>query len=301
MIDCYRILRTIGKGGFSVVYLAEDEESGDEVVVKEFMPKRLARRDARDQVVAVDQKRMEGLERSRRLFFQEVKAMAMLRHPNIVGVLGLYLRNQTAYLIMQHERGRNLAQFVSQRGGGISTTLLLRIFVPLLDALALIHRHSMLHLDVKPGNIHLRNGHVPLLLDLGAVVMMSQVGNSSQVVTAGYSPPEQYVRRGRIGPWTDVYAIGASMRCCIEGKTPVPAPKRIQEETLEPIAETYRDRYPSYLLEAIDWCMQLDEAKRPQNAGELLDRFEREQDVLTPSELRGLRSPQYRPRGDGVI
>lgn len=269
-IDCYRIVQSIGKGGFSLVYLAEDEDTGDEVVIKEFMPKHLARRDQNGRLTAIDSGRRKSLYRSRRMFFQEAKSMASLRHPHIVAVLNVFLANNTAYIVMQHERGRNLAELIRQRGS-LSMTLTLRIFLPLLDALALMHSRAMLHLDLKPGNIHLRTGHDPLLLDLGAVHLTdnnSRVG--SQVVTAGYSPLEQYRRDGNIGPWTDVYAIGASLRCCLEGKPPQPSPERASNDTQAPAIEALRGRYPTWLLELIDSCMSMEPRRRPQDAGRVL-------------------------------
>jgi len=269
-IDCYRIVQSIGKGGFSLVYVAEDEETGDEVVIKEFMPKRLARRDHSGRLTAIDNSRRESLYRSRRMFFQEAKSMASLRHPHIVAVLNFFLANNTAYIVMQHERGRNLAELIQQRGS-LSMTLTLRIFLPLLDALALMHSRAMLHLDLKPGNIHLRTGHDPLLLDLGAVHLTnndSTAGN--QVVTAGYSPLEQYKRDGNIGPWTDVYAIGATLRCCLEGKPPQPSPERAVNDTQGSAVEALGGRYPTWLLELIDRCMSLEPERRPQDAGRVL-------------------------------
>ncbi|WP_295882916.1 serine/threonine-protein kinase [uncultured Thiohalocapsa sp.] len=271
VLDCYRVVDTIGKGGFSLIYLAENEETGDEVVIKEFMPKRLARRHADGRLLPVDNKQREALYRSRRLFFQEAKVMASLAHPHIVAVLNLIMRNDTGYIVMQHERGRNLGQFVHERGGGLSTTLMSRIFVPLLDALNTMHARAMLHLDVKPGNIHLRNGHDPLLLDLGAAQVLTIGGSTaSHVITAGYSPPEQYRHGGKIGPWTDVYAVGASLRCCIDGKTPPPAPDRLADDTLVPALEQYANTYPHWLLELIDRSMSLVPEERPRDAGEML-------------------------------
>jgi len=269
-IDCYRIVESIGKGGFSLVYLAEDEETGDEVVIKEFMPKRLARRGNNGHLMPVDRGRRESLYRSRKLFFQEAKTMASLRHPNIVAVLNFFLANSTGYIVMQHERGRNLGQLIQQRGS-LSAILTVRIFVPLLEALALMHSKSMLHLDLKPSNIHLRAGHDPLLLDLGAVHLMDGVNTSSQVITAGYSPPEQYHNGGNIGPWTDVYAVGASLRCCLEGKTPQPSPERAMQDDLIPAKQALQGRYPVWLLELVDRSMELDLHRRPQDAGEVLE------------------------------
>lgn len=269
-IDCYRIVQSIGKGGFSLVYLAEDEDTGDEVVIKEFMPKHLARRAQNGRLTVLDRSRRESLYRSRRMFFQEAKSMASLRHPHIVAVLNVFLANNTAYIVMEHERGRNLAELIQQRGS-LSMTLTLRIFLPLLDALALMHSRAMLHLDLKPGNIHLRTGHDPLLLDLGAVHLTDNNSSAgSQVVTAGYSPLEQYRRDGNIGPWTDVYAIGASLRCCLEGKPPQPSPKRAGNDTQAPTIEALRGRYPTWLLELIDSCMSMELGRRPQDAGRVL-------------------------------
>jgi len=270
-LDCYRVVDTIGKGGFSLIYLAEDEETGDEVVIKELMPKRLAQRHSDGRLLPVDDKYREGLYRSRRLFFQEAKVMASLAHPHIVAVLSLIMRNDTGYIVMQHQRGRNLGQFVHERGGGLSTTLITRIFVPLLDALRTMHTRAMLHLDVKPGNIHLRSGHDPLLLDLGAAQLLTVGGSTaSNVVTAGYSPPEQYRHGGKVGPWTDVYAVGASLRCCIDGKAPPPAPERLKGDTLQPAVAAYGGTYPHWLLELIDRSMSLAPEARPGDAAAML-------------------------------
>lgn len=272
MIDGYRISRAIGKGGFSLIYLAVDDETGDEVVIKEYLPKKLARRDAAMRLVPLDKKQAERVYRGRKLFFGEAKTLASLRHPNIVQVLGFFLANNTAYLVMQYERGKNLGTYVHERKGGLSTSFIFQVFLPVLDALTLIHSLSLLHLDVKPGNIHLRHGNDPLLLDFGAVHPLSRGRTpNGQVITAGYSPVEQYYRGGQIGPWTDVYAVGASIRTCMEGKPPPPSVERHSSDSMKPIKSLMRDRYPLFLLEAVDWSMEMDPERRPKDAGELLD------------------------------
>lgn len=270
-IDCYRIGRTIGKGGFSLIYLATDDETGNEVVVKEYMPRKFARRTKSHRLVPLENKYAERLYRGRKLFCQEARALAALRHPNIVKVLGLFLANNTAYTVMEYERGKNLGNYIHERKGGLSTSFIFQVFLPVLDALALIHSRSLLHLDVKPGNIHLRYGNDPLLLDFGAIHPLTRGRTQSgQVITAGYSPVEQYYRGGHIGPWTDVYAVGASIRTCMEGKTPPPSVDRHGEDPLEPAKRRFRDRYPLFLLEAVDWSMEMDPERRPRDAGVLL-------------------------------
>lgn len=288
-VDSYRISRVIGKGGFSLIYLAVDEETGDEVAVKEYMPKKLTRRYKTLELVPIDAKHTERVYHGRKLFFQEARALASLHHPNIVQVLGFFLANNTAYMVMQYERGKNLGSYVHERKGGLSTSFMFQVFLPILDALALIHSRSLLHLDVKPGNIHLRHGNDPLLLDFGAVHLLSRGRTPrGQVITAGYSPVEQYYRGGHIGPWTDVYAVGASMRTCIAGKTPPPAVERKRGDILAPAKREFRDRYPLYLLEAVDWAMEMEPANRPQDAGELLRGLKQFTDELPGSRfLRG--------------
>lgn len=287
----YRILKTIGKGGFSLIYLAVEEDSDDEVVVKEFLPKKLACRDTSMCLVPLDDRQEERLYRGRKLFFQEARTLASLRHPNIVKVLGFFLANNTAYMVMQYERGRNLGSYIYERKGGLSTRFILQIFLPILDALALVHSRSLLHLDVKPGNIHLRHGNDPLLLDFGAVHSLSHGRTPrGQVITAGYSPVEQYYRGGHIGPWTDVYAVGASIRTCMEGRPPPPSIERNTGTAMSPIKSVMRDRYPSFLLEAVDWAMEMDAEARPKDAGELLHTLSRFAEELPSSRISTTRS-----------
>ena len=271
LLGAYRLLGVLGKGGFSLIYHAEIEDSGQEVVIKEFMPKKISRRDPRGRVVPIQERLAESLYRGRKLFFHEVKALASVKHPNIVRVLDFFLANETCYLVMPNERGRNLGAYIQERRGGLSTTFILEVFLPILDALSLLHGRAMLHLDVKPGNIHLRHGNQPLLLDLGAVHPLSRgSARGGQVITAGYSPLEQYYRGGHVGPWSDVYAAGASMRACMEGRTPPPSMERHKSDTLVPATSGLKDRYPMFLLEAVDWAMAMEPDQRPQGAGELL-------------------------------
>ncbi|MES9929132.1 MAG: serine/threonine-protein kinase, partial [Candidatus Thiodiazotropha sp. 6PDIVS] len=253
-IDCYVIMKVVASGGFSLIYLAEDEDTQDEVIIKEFLPKKLARRSSNGKVVPLEDKQIDNFNRSLRLFYQEAKVLASLRHPNIVQVRGFFLANNTGYLVMDHERGKNLASYIKKRSGSLSTRFIMTVFPPILDALSQIHSRNLLHLDIKPSNIHLRTGGNPLLLDFGAVHEVRNEGTrTGRVVTTGFSPVEQYYQSGNVGPWSDVYAIGASMRACLDGKAPPSAIERHAKEKLKPAARIYRRRYPAAMLEAIDW------------------------------------------------
>jgi len=272
VLDCYRITKLIGSGGFSLIYLAEDEDSHDEVAIKEYFPKRFGTRHNGLAVGVIHQDKHESFQRGRRLFYQEARVLATLRHANIVHVRNCFLANNTAYLVMNYEPGKNLGRYIKKRDGGLSSNFLMTVFPPLLDALELIHSRQHLHLDIKPSNIHLRPGGNPLLLDFGAVYHLDDVGQKkAQVVTPGFSPIEQYYAAAKVGPFTDVYAIGATMRACIEGKPPPSAVERHAKDTLVPAIEVFGSRYPREILEAIDWAMQVDPTHRPQSAAELRD------------------------------
>ena len=273
-LDCYHIVRLIGSGGFSLIYLARDDETQDEVAIKEYFPKRFGIRDEHDQVTVSEQPRLNNFYRGLKLFFQEARTLANLQHPNIVSVRNCFMANGSAYLVMDYEPGKNLGTYIKKRQGGLSTNFIMTVFPPLLDALNLMHTKQHLHLDIKPGNIHLRPGGNPLLLDFGAVHELSDSNEKlkAQIITPGFSPVEQYYSKGNIGPWSDVYAVGATMRACLDGKPP-PAATELDagKANIEPAIEKYPNRYPAWLLHSIDWAMELHAADRPQSAAALRD------------------------------
>lgn len=271
-LDDYLIGKPLGGGGFSLVYLARELSSGRDVVIKEYMPSKLATRIDGNSVVASDESHIDRFAHGRRLFFQEASTLATLKHPNIVNVTNFFRANGTVYMVMEYEEGINLQAYIKRHGGNLSETFLRTVFVPLLDGLNLIHSRGLLHLDIKPSNIYLRQGANPLLLDFGAVheMMHSRQFQATQVITPGFSPIEQLDPGGYVGPWTDIYAIGATMRACIEGKSPPPSVARREQDNMRPAASAFRKRYSASLLEAIDWAMEVDPLFRPQDVAGLL-------------------------------
>jgi len=273
VVDQYEIARTLGGGGFSIVYLATDRSTDSKVVIKEYMPGRLAERGSDLSVRARSEADADRYHRGRLLFFQEASALADLHHPNIVRVRNFFRANGTVYMVMDYQDGKNLETYVRARRGRLSERFLQTVFPPLLDGLALIHSQDLLHLDIKPGNIHIRPGGQPLLLDFGAVhgFPQSRQEQPGQVITPGYSPIEQYDPYGYVGPWTDVYALGATIRTCMEGKPPPPAKDRHEKEVLRPAQVAFRKRYSDALLAAVDWAMEVDPLLRPQSIPALRD------------------------------
>ena len=281
-VDNYIIESVLGGGGFSIVYLAEDKQSGSKVVVKEYMPNKLATRGENNAVIPTTDSNNERFAHGRRLFFQEAGTLINLKHPNIVNVINFFRANGTVYMVMDYEEGVNLQNYIKKHKGGLSETLLGTVFIPLLSGLDLIHKNGLLHLDIKPGNIHLCHGANPLLLDFGAVheMMHSRQFQPNQVITPGFSPIEQLDPGGYVGPWTDIYAIGATMRACIEGGPPPPSPKRREKDTMKPAVSAFKKKYSSELLAAIDWSMEVDPMIRPQKVEQLLEVFNRN-DIMT--------------------
>jgi serine/threonine protein kinase len=267
VLENFQIEKALGGGGFSIVYLARELGTGLKVVIKEYLPSRLARRNADHSITALSPEKFNAFKKGRMMFFQEACTLATLRHENIVNVRNFFRMHNTVYLVMYYEEGQNLQQYILKHKGQLSERFLLTVFPPLLDALQMIHQDGYLHLDIKPGNIHLRPGGRPLLLDFGAVHQrqhsrQDQIGN---VTSMGYSPIEQYNRKGYMGPWTDIYAIGATMRSCIEGKAPPPAVERYENDTMKPATSAFRKQYSAPLLEALDWALEVDPELRPQN------------------------------------
>lgn len=273
-LENYVITRKLGGGGFSIVYQAKVGDSEELVAIKEYMPRKLAYRgeDGRS-IHTRDDKSAEQFAHGRRLFFQEANTLADIKHPNIINVTNFFRANDTVYMVMAYEKGINLQDYIKRHKGGLSEKFIYHVFLPLLDGLKLIHNKGLLHMDIKPGNIHLRPGGSPVLLDFGAVHEMQQSRKyqPGQVLTLGFSPVEQSMSGGYVGPWTDIYAIGATMRACIEGMAPPPAEERRMEDTMRPALEVYRKNYSRKLLAAIDWAMEVDPMYRPQTVDELLD------------------------------
>ncbi len=275
----YTIEAVLGHGGFGITYRASDRNLQAEVAIKEYFPGELAARtDIANVMPKQTPKVMRDYYAGLKNFIKEARALAHFKHPNIVRVLRYLETNGTAYMVMEYERGRSLSDHLRQHGPRLDESTLHRIFLPILNGVRAVHEADMLHLDIKPENIYLREDGTPMLIDFGSTRQaISQTMPDKFLVTHGYAPIEQYPDRGKQGPWTDIYALGASMYRCISGKRPVKALERYQAvltyqvDPLTPAILAGKDHYSTQLLECIDWALQIYPRDRPQSVREFQD------------------------------
>jgi serine/threonine protein kinase len=270
MLHHYRIQKVLGGGGFSLVYLAEDTQKKRNVVIKEYLPSSQAQRVEGETVESISAETNSGFMQGMQRFFEEAAVLAKLQHPNIVRVNDFFRENNTVYLVMEHEEGMDLRAYLKRQGGQMSEKFIRTVFGQILEGLREIHKLGMLHLDIKPSNIWLRPGGRPLLLDFGAA-QSAFVGNKragAHTLTLGFAPIEQH-RRGHIGPWTDLYALGASMYACMSGRAPLSSPERAERDKHKPAVKQFKRYYSRQLLEATDWCLQMNQTERPQTVDDL--------------------------------
>jgi len=267
-LENYRIVRALASGGFSFVYLAQDDKGG-EVLVKEYLPSNLAVRTeagAPPKIAPADLKRFRyGM----KCFFEEGRALAKLQHPNVVRVLNFFRANDTVYLVMRYERGFSLQHHILNRAGMPDEVWVRSTFAQLLNGLREVHTNKLLHLDIKPANVFVRNDGSPLLIDFGAArqVLSEEASKLAPTYTPGFAAPEQYARSAPqpLGPWTDIYSVGATLYACFAGAAPQPADKRLRREELVPARQAWAERYSETLLDIVDWCLRLDALERPQS------------------------------------
>ena len=262
-LDRYRIGRQLSLGGFSIVYLAYDAEETP-VAIKEYLPNSLALRSS-GVVPAVTEEHLPAFRHGMKCFFEEGRSLARLSHPNVVRVLNFFRANETVYMVMQYERGRTLQEHIRKARGAIRESFVRNVFSRLLNGLREVHTHKLLHLDIKPANIYLRQDGAPVLLDFGAA--RQALGNEGPYLkpmyTPGFAAPEQYEAPDQLGPWTDIYAVGASIYTTLGAAVPPAANARLARDELVPAEKRWAGKYSRQLLETVDWCLRLDYLERP--------------------------------------
>jgi serine/threonine protein kinase len=261
----YEIRKVLSSGGFSFVYLARDKDKKT-VAIKEYLPTSIAQR-AENATVLPNADDVALFRHGLKCFFDEGLSLAKIDHKNIVRVLNFFRANETVYMVMQYERGKSLQDYILEHQGTVSEQFIRRVFGELSNGLREVHTQKLLHLDIKPANIYIRLDGSPVLLDFGSArqALNENLSKSSPSYTPGFASPEQYYDRKLLGPWSDIYSIGATMYSCLTRTSPLAANQRIKNDLLTPATKLGKDTYSQNLLEIIDKCLSLDYLERPQS------------------------------------
>ncbi|MEN9842936.1 MAG: hypothetical protein RLZZ612_765 [Pseudomonadota bacterium] len=282
VIGGYRIVRKLAAGGFGVVYLAIDPQ-GQQVAVKEYLPASLATRGQGELMPQVAPDKLSLYRLGLKSFFEEGRALAQISHPSVVSVLNFFRENDTVYMVMNYLEGGSVQDFIItarelKRPKVFRESTIRSLFDEVLRGLRIVHQHKMLHLDIKPANIFITDDNRAVLIDFGAArEVLSKEGNFTRpMYTPGFAAPEMYRRDSSMGPWTDIYAIGACIYACMQGYPPNDAPQRQEKDRLSLAMSRLRGVYSDNLIEVVEWCMALDPLSRPQSVFSLQKELNRE-------------------------
>jgi len=272
----YIIKGILGQGGFGITYLAEDTNLQQDVAIKEFLPTDMAVRENDSSVHPVSGEYGEQFKWGLDRFMSEAQTLAKFKHPNIVRVLTVFPENNTAYMVMEYEKGRAMNELLKGKNT-LSEDELKSIALPVLEGLQRVHAAGFIHRDIKPPNLFIREDGSPVLLDFGSA--RQSFGFKTQTLTSmvspGFAPFEQYVAKSdKQGPWTDIYGMGATLYRSIVGRSPTDAMDRseaILHSTTDPyvsISEIKPEGYSDAFLAAIDHALAFKPEDRPQSVSQ---------------------------------
>lgn len=237
----YLIGKVLGHGGFGVTYLGWDMNLERKIAIKEYLPSGMAvRTGASSDVVPFSGDSRKDFEYGLERYLDEARTVARFQtHPSVVSVLNFFRANGTAYLVMEYLEGTTFERYLDSQGGRTTVDTVLTIMVPVLEALASVHQQGILHRDISPDNIYITRKWQIKVLDFGAAryALGQKSRNLSVILKEGYAPVEQYYSKGNQGPWTDVYACGATIYRALSGKVPPPPLDRMQGDELRPLSE----------------------------------------------------------------
>ena len=235
----YQVGRVLGQGGFGITYLGWDTLMETTVAIKEFYPSGVVNRrsEVSTHVECLTEKMAGHYAQSKERFLREAKALVRFRSiPEVVDLLDFVEENNTAYIVMEYVRGVDLARYIQNRGGRLSVDETFRILRPVMEALAAVHKGDIVHRDISPDNIILDPMGGAKLLDFGAVRTVEApdldrglAKSTEAILKHGFAPIEQYNTRGSLGPWTDEYAMCATVWYCLTGRIPEEASIRVSE------------------------------------------------------------------------
>jgi len=296
----YQIESVLGHGGFGITYLARDTNLGQLVAIKEYLPLAFATRSGDNMVQPISAEKQDifslGLER----FMSEAQMLAKFNHPSIVRVLSVFKHNNTGYMVMEYERGENLSG-VYKRKKKLKQCELEDIFYPIIDGLSSVHKTGFIHRDIKPSNIYIRSDGSPVLIDFGSARQAIDTVDKrlTAMFSVGYTPFEQYHHASdKQGPWTDVYALSATMYQGITGERPQASTTRgiallhREPDPYKPLSKLEIESYTPAFLQTIDRALMLPIYDRPQTLDDFLGMLKGD---IEFSDLPAIPAADYEP------
>lgn len=265
-----------------MVYLALDAQ-GQQVAIKEYLPASLVTREPGELLPRVAPEKLPLYRLGLKSFFEEGRALAQISHDSVVSVLNFLGENETVYMVMNYLEGATLQDFIItardlQEPKVFRESTIRSLFDEVLRGLRIVHQHKMLHLDIKPANIFITDDDKAVLIDFGAAreVLTKESHFMRPMYTPGFASPEMYRRDPILGPWTDIYAIGACIYACMLGRAPLDAQERTKKDRLSEALAKARGVYSDDLIEVVEWCMALDPKSRPQSVFDLQKKLSQE-------------------------
>ncbi len=292
----YRLLGSLGQGGFGITYLAETTDTAEKVVIKENMPTTFAyRKETTYTVSPLSAATAEGYNWAKRRFIDEACLLASLDHPNIVKVTEAFEAYNTAYYVMPHVNGRELGK-AAPKHDAITEDWLAPVLTTLLNALRYLHDKNIFHRDIKPNNILLKENGELILIDFGAARQVVAERSATILQTPGYTPMEQIQHGGNRGAWSDIYSLGATCYCLITGKCPPESLTRMCDPaSYHPLTDNrkLKDRFSRAFLAGIDKALNMPIADRWQTCTEWLqDLQQKTTSAPMPATLKTIPLPK---------
>ena len=273
LIHHYRIIRLLGRGAFGLTYLAEEPQLQRLVAIKEYLPSAAASRDDTLTVSSLSPESEEFFRYGLNSFLQEARTLVQFDHPNVARVLTYFTELGTAYLVMNYETGQNFNEWLREHPNP-SESALLEIFLPINRGLKQVHEAGYIHRDIKADNIYIREDGTPVLLDFGAArdIRHRESGDLTRILTPGYAPYEQENPDWHEqGPWTDIYALAATLYYAVCRKRPANGSQRAaavfggRDDPYQALTELQPAGYSERFLAAIDQALAFDPNARPAN------------------------------------
>lgn len=271
----YKIESYLASGGFGNTYLAKNIEFYETYAIKEFFVKGVCQRDGNSTTISVSNaENTNSFEQQREKFKKEARRLRSLSNPHIVKVYDLFEENGTAYYVMDYVDGESLSSRLKRTKTPLSETAVRNYLFQIIDGLETIHNAGMLHLDIKPANIMVDNHYVVKLIDFGASKQQSTVGGATMSTgvsyTNGYAPSEQMAQSyDKFGPWTDFYALGATMYKLLTNQDPPSVSDLSEDETEDKHLALPMPNVSEEMKKLVVWMMQVNRLKRPKNVGEI--------------------------------